>query len=193
MFICYTDWATQEVQAVGKDWKPSVCIWVCVNPLSNTHTHTHTYTHTYTHIHRQVGNSTHTFCQSVIRRNAHLVFHVRLSYATHCFFNLTQQEATADTVTPLSTLSLSITHTPWRSHWQLSPLSVFPLTIPPAFLPSAETRSDYPPLFPRQTHQQIYCRPLSPLCWSLWKRLNALLNGTFFSIRLPFSKIPPSP
>lgn len=98
------------------------------------------------------------------------------------------------TPSPLSPPCLSLSHTQahthGRSHWQGSLLSVFPLTIPPSLLPTDETRSDYPPLFSRQTHQQIYRRPLGSLCWSLWKRLNVVLNCTFFSIQPPFIKNP---
>lgn len=170
MFICYTDWLSDSRGPWCETENPSLCCVCVCAPFKH--------------------KSTYTFYLSVTKkRSAHVVFHIKCSCATHCFPDLTQQEATAYAVTPLPTPSLSITHTLERSHWQSSSLSPSLALL----LPTVETRSDYPPLFPRQTHQQIYCQPSSPLCRSLWKRLNAVLNCTFFSIPLHIVKIPPRP
>lgn len=104
---------------------------------------------------------------------------MKCCYAAHCFLNLSQQEAAAAAVTSLST-------SPSRPGRKKKPLTVISLCL----RPTVETRGDYPPLFPRRTHQQIYYRPL---CWSLWNGLNPALNCAFFSNPLPSVKMPPRP
>lgn len=87
----------------------------------------------HTNTQRQIGNSANTFCLSVIKKKVNLVFHIRFSYATHCFFNLAQQEATADTVI-LSLHLVSLYHTHSREK-------------PPTIISSFCLPSHYPSLF----------------------------------------------
>ena len=89
MFICYTDWLSVSRGPWCETENPSLCVCTLQTQIN---------LHILSVSHKE-------------KKSAHVVFHIKCSCATHCFPNLTQQEATAHAVTPLSTPSLSITHT----------------------------------------------------------------------------------
>lgn len=115
---CSSVTLTEQLEA-SRQWVITQRVCVCVGRLSHTH-------------YLQ-------FCPSTIRKNAHLVLHIKCSYATRCFLNLPKQKATADTIASLFTASFSIMHT----HIRKKALTmIFPHSIPPSLLPAVETRND---------------------------------------------------
>lgn len=109
--ITVSEWlqTTRDDQAVGKDWKRQRVFVTC---LSHTH---------YPQFHL-----------SATRKNTHVVSHINWSLASHCCRNLTQQEATGATITCLSTLSVTVTHTRKKALTVIFLLTIHPsLFFPP--------------------------------------------------------------